>query len=406
MAAQTLCQACITGIGTVSPFGIGGREIVASIVRSKQTAVRPITSFSTQALSSHLGGEVIGALPVGENEGRRWSRVSQMAVTASRHAVLEARLDAEQISHRLGLVVGTEFGDLRSTEAFHAGFIRRGPRGLRAFLFPNTVMNSMAGIVSIALGIKGPILTLNQSGIAGEVAMARALGLLWAQRADAVLVCGVDELFLTLYEALVLLNLPSPQSGNDELCRPLDIRHNGPVLGEGATAIIIETPEHANARGAQILGQLYSASWGSNKARLHHYPSISRLSSRVIDRTLRIGSISLGDVGAAYLSCSGDPPHDDAEATVLSRSFGPKGPLLTTVAHLVGDYGSMGVLRIAAATVTASTGILPQLHYLETPIRSDVRYAVDGLKPSSAFVLVHGIARGGSEAALLIGPPA
>ena len=405
MTVQQLLPVCITGIGTVSPFGIGGRDTVIRLISHNETAIRPITSFSTQELSSHLGGEVLESLPIEDEEARRWSRVSQMAVTAARHAVSEARLSSEGVGPRLGLVIGTEFGDLRSTQEFHAGFLRRGPRGLRAFLFPNTVMNSIAGTVSIALGIKGPTLTLNQPGIAGEVAVARALGLLAADRADVVVVCGVDELFLTLYEALVLLNLPSPRGGHDEACRPLDRRHNGPVLGEGATAIVIERAEYAQAREAPILGQVQSASWGRLSARPHRYPSISALNSQIIDRTLQMASLAPDDIGAAYLSSCGDPLRDQAELALLSQSFGPDGLLVTTLAHLGGDYGSLGVLRVAAAAITASTGSLPQLHYLKTPLQPDLPYAVDKTLPASTSVLVHGIGRGGGEAALLISPP-
>jgi 3-oxoacyl-(acyl-carrier-protein) synthase len=111
------------------------------------------------------------------------------------------------------------------------------------------------------------------------------------------------------------------------------------------------------------------------------------------------------EVGAAYLSGSGDPQHDTAELALVAEAFGSEQPLLTSITHLTGEYGGLGVLRVAAATMTATKGVLPTLSYLDQPIRSDVRFARHPEAPSPAIVLVHGLARGGVQTALLIGPP-
>lgn len=405
MAVLPPCRAVITGIGCVSPFGVGGSEVVASLLRANASAIAPIRGFATETFSHHLGAEVAVTNLVEDEEGRRWSRVSQMAVAACRQAVAEAQLSAPEALHPFGLVIGTEFGDLQSTEAFDVGFLQRGPRGLRAFLFPNTVMNSMAGIVSLALGIKGPILTLNQSGVAGELAVIRALALLAANRARAVIVCGVDELFSVLYETLGRLHVLSPCDGGDEACRPFDQRHNGPVLGEGATALVIETLEHAQAREAAILAEVYSAGWGAITTRPYHYPALSQLHYRLLGQALASAALSPKDFSVAYLSGSGDPYHDTAELALVAEAFGAGRPLLTSVTHLSGEYGSVGTLRVAAATVTATAGLLPTLSYLDQPIRSDICFARQPGAVSPSVILVHGLARGGMQTALLIGPP-
>ncbi|MEE8304595.1 MAG: beta-ketoacyl synthase N-terminal-like domain-containing protein, partial [Candidatus Tectomicrobia bacterium] len=266
-------QAVITGIGYVSPFGIGGRDFVADVLSANRSAIGPMTSFTTTDTAPRLGTEVPSRCLPASEETRRWSRLSQMTVVACRQAVADADLHESKARHHFGLVVGTGFGDLRSTEDFVLGFLRNGPGGLRAFLFPNTVMNAMAGTTSIALGLKGPMLTLNQQGVAGEVAVARAITLIRAGRAPAVIACGVDELFPMLYETLALLGIPSPRDAGEEACRPFDQRHNGPVLGEGATAIVIESPEHARTRGAPILAEVHGACWGGLPVSPNRYPS-------------------------------------------------------------------------------------------------------------------------------------
>jgi 3-oxoacyl-[acyl-carrier-protein] synthase II len=406
MATSLSCLAVITGVGCVSPFGVGGHALVRDILRANRPAVGPITGFATAGVVPRLGAEVpASALPEGD-ETRRWGRLSTMTVTACRQAVADAGLHHTEQLSQMGLVVGSEFGDLRSTEAFARGFLRKGPLGLSPLLFPNTVMNAMAGNTSIALGLKGPMLTLNQHGVAGEMAVMRAVALIRAGRAQAMLACGVDELLPLLYETLALLRVPSPRDGRAEACLPFDQRHNGPVLGEGATAVVIESPAHAQARGAPILAEVRGTCWGGQPARPHRYPTPSRVHRRVLEQLLSDAAVSPQEVTAAYLSGCGDPQHDAAELAVLAATFGATGPLVTSVTHLAGEYGGLGTLRVAAAAATVHSGVLPRLDYLCQPIRADVRFARQSLPRPPRLVLVHGLGRGGTQTALLLQRPA
>jgi 3-oxoacyl-(acyl-carrier-protein) synthase len=301
--------------------------------------------------------------------------------------------------------VGSEFGDMRSTEAFSLGFLHKGPLGLSPLLFPSTVMNAMAGTASIALGLKGPMLTLNQPGVAGELAIIRALALLRAGRAAVVIACGVDELFPLLYQTLVQLRVLSPRGRGDEACRPFDERHNGPVLGEGASAVVIESPAHARARGAPILAEVRSLCWGGIPTPPGRYPALRHRQPQILPQALCEAGVRPEDIGLAYLSGSGDPQHDALELACMTAAFRPPGPWLTSVTHLTGHYGGLGTFRVAAATVTVGTGIAPILDYLCQPMRADVRFVVQPVAPPPATVLVHGLAHGGMHAALLVGRP-
>lgn len=397
-------SAVITGIGHIGPLGSGGRDVITAFVHANTTAIGPLAEFPTHRSTRRLGALIPESALEPTEEARRWSRIGHMAVTACRHAVADAGITESKTLHRFGLVIGSEYGDLQSTEAFDAGFLRRGPRGLSAFLFPNTVMNAIAGTVSIALEVKGPMLTLNQPGVAGELAVARAIALIEAGRAPAVIACGVDEIFPILYEALGLLNVPSPRGGGEEACTPFDQRHNGPVMGEGATAVILETPEHAQARAAAILAHVRSAHWGGLPARPYRYPSLAQLHHRLLNRTLNAAAVPSDAIDVAYLSGSGDPDQDTTELALMAGLFGVDGPCITSVTHLVGEHGSLGALRVAAAAITASSGVIPILDYLRNPIRHDLRFATHPLPATPATVLVHGVARGGVQAALVVGP--
>lgn len=405
MVVAPAYRAMLTGIGCVSPFGVGGAALVAEMLTANVSAIRPVTHGAPTGRRSQLAAQVPAACLPETDESRRWSRVSYMTVLACRQALAEASLDSAVVPGPVGLVIGSHYGDLRSTEAFCQGFLRKGPLGLSPLLFPSTVMNAMAGMSSIALGLKGPMLTVNQSGVAGELAVARAVALLRAGRAQAVLACGVDEVLPLLYDTLAQMRVLSPRDAGEEACRPFDQRHNGPILGEGATAVLLETPAHARARGVPILAEVRGACWGGIPTRPGHVPHRTPRPPSVIAQALRDAAMRPEDIELAYVSGNGEPQHDARELDCLADIFGTPGPLLTSITHLTGDYGSLGTLRVAAAALTLRQGVCARLEYLDEPLRPTVRFTTAPLTKPPATVLVHGLAMGGTHIAIVLGGP-
>lgn len=123
----------------------------------------------------------------------------------------------------------------------------------------------------------------------------------------------------------------------------------------------------------------------------------------MLQQAWREAGVRPADIGLAYLSGSGDPQHDALELACITAAFGSSSPLLTSVTHLTGEYGGLGAFRAAAAVVTVGRGIAPILHYLCQPMRADVRFVVQPLPQPPAVVLVHGLARGGTHIAMLVG---
>src|SRR5262245_11829141 len=212
----------VTGIGSVSALGAGAGATVADALSRGRSAVGPIRAFPTDGCPSRLGAEV-GDLTahLSENETRRLARASQLAVVAARLAVSDASFRPDELPG-LGLVLGSHWGDFRSPEAFALGFLQRGVLGLSPLTFPNTVMNAMAAQVSIAVGVRGPMLTLNEVDVAGDLAVARGAALIAAGRASAVLAGGCDEICSILYREMSRLGTMSPAEPGPEGCRPFD----------------------------------------------------------------------------------------------------------------------------------------------------------------------------------------
>jgi 3-oxoacyl-[acyl-carrier-protein] synthase II len=353
----------ITGVGVVNAGIVGDSAAVGAFL----AAPRPTPGVEEGGIG-RVPSATLTAL-IDAADARRLSRVCQLAVAAARLAVRESGVDP---ARGLGLVVGTEFGDLASTHAFADGFLERGPSGLSALLFPSTVMNTMVATTAIAVGAKELALTLNAPTIAGELAVARAAAAVAAGQAPAVLAGGVDEL-----DAVVARELPGLGFGGDR-------------LGEGAAFVMLESRTAAQARGAAILGEIASASWRALPARPWGVGRARR--SRAVAAALAGAGVDAARLGAVYSSASGDGARDAWERAVLAAALGPQAPPAAALARLLGRHAGLGVLRVAAAAWTARSGLLPAA---TEPVTSLTR-----VWPRPG--LVHGLARGGAHVALVV----
>jgi 3-oxoacyl-[acyl-carrier-protein] synthase II len=350
----------VTGVGVVNAAIVGDSSALGAWLAQPRAAVR--TRIGAGRPAARLPEATLDGL-IDPTEGRRLARVCQLTIAAARLAVAEARLDS---AIERGLVVGSELGDFTSTIAFADGYLARGPAGLSALLFPNTVMNTMAATTAIAVGARGLSLTLNAPTIAGELAVARAAAAIAGGRADTVLAGGVDEL--------------DPLVGET-----LDALGDEGVRGEGATFLALEAEATARARGATVLGRIAGAAWRSLPAR--PWGVGRRVASRAIGEALAQADRPVPDW--LYASASGDRLRDAWESRVLAAALGPDAVPSVSLGALLGRHAGLGVLHAAAAAWTARGGLLP-----DAAGGPPARVGGGGL--------VHGLGRGGGHVALAV----
>jgi 3-oxoacyl-(acyl-carrier-protein) synthase len=353
----------VTARANVVITGVG---VVTAAIAGDSAALGAFLAAPAAPPQGALGAGAVAAL-IDPAEGRRLSRVCQLTISAARFALRESRLDPEV---GLGLVVGTEFGDLASTHTFADGFLARGPAGLSALLFPNTVMNTMVATTAIAVGARHMALTLNAPTVAGELAVARGAAAVASGRVGAVLAGGVDELDPVVERELAHFGLGAERRG------------------EGAAFVVLESRVAARARGATVLGEVSAAAWRTMPARPWGVGRTRR--SRAIDAALRAAGARPADVEWVYASGSCDEARDRWEAAVLGAALGPMTPT-SSLGSLLGRSAGLGVLRVAAGAWTARSGLLPV-------INGTTR--VERVRPGRG--LVHGLARGGAHVALVV----
>jgi 3-oxoacyl-[acyl-carrier-protein] synthase II len=368
---MTRTRVAITGVGVVNAAIAGGRDALHAWLGA------PSVPSSVSGQEREPAGRAVPddrlAQWIGADEARRMSRVCQLTVVAARLALADAGLAA---GAALGLVVGTEFGDLRSTAAFADGFLSRGPTGLSPLLFPNTVMNTMASAAAIAVQARDASLTFAAPTVAGELAVARAAAGVAAGRLETVLAGGVDQI-----DGLVQSVVRTQTDRAD-------------THGEGATFLVLEPWEAAVGRGARVLGEVLGVGWRSLPARSC---GVGRgKEPRAIDAALADAGIAATDVRCVYGSASGDRARDLWEAALLAQRFSVES---TALALAIGRHAGLGALHVAAAAWSSASQTLPSVR----PAGAGARIPETGVaRVERGPGLVHGIARGGTHVALVV----
>ena len=396
----------VTGMGLVTPLGIG-RKTFANNLFGGVCAIHPIDGFDTTSFKSKLGGEVHDFAPgefISGRTLRRMDRLSRIVTASARMALEDAGIDLDGTDrNRIGIVMGTAFGATDVAARFAGTLFTDGPRRVNPILVPNTVMNAPAGHAAIELGLRGINTTVNHREASAETAIAYAATQIRQGRADVVLAGGGDILspfFLTVLERFMAL---SPQDGGEEQARPFERDRNGPVAGEGAGLLCLESLESARSRGATVYCEL--AGWGMSgaPAPTNDWPDDPAAMVSAMQKAMAMGDVRPGDIDTISAAASGGIRSDRLEARALEQLFeGGQQPAVTALKGAMGENFASGGIRSAAMALSIHHGIVPPTPGVENPISSIDVVSAKSRKMNTNHGLINACASGGTFVSLLL----
>ena len=395
---------CITGIGVVSPIGIGKEEFLSSLKDGK-SGIEEIKEFDTHFSRSKKGGMVLNFHPkdfIPAAKIRRLDRASQFAIAAAKLALADGKFSVTQEnSSRVGIVLGSGFCGLSSSEEFHRGQVLKGFLDLNPMLFPNTVPNAPSSYVSIELGIQGVNSTLVQSFCTAEAAIFFACDQLRKGKADLILTGGVDELSEFLFRGFSELQLLATDEGQGEKSCPYDKMRNGLVLGEGAGLLVIENEEHARARGVRIYGYILSYSFVGKSSQGD--------GSEDLGRSIKMALEGKEGVPIDYLSGAGNSSKvlDALEAKGIKKTLTHQYLQLpaSSIKSMTGEGIASGGMRMVANVLSMENRFIPPtINYLNPDTTCDLQYVIDQRLDREIQTILHlGISPENCFSSILVG---
>ncbi len=358
----------ITGLGIVSPLGIGVDENWKNILAGK-SGITKITQFDATGFPSTIAGEVknfdISKYLV-EKEARKMDRFIQLGMAAGIEAIKDSGIQVtEANAERIGVYIGSGIGGIHTIESTTRLFLDKGSRRISPFYIPMSIINMVAGNLSIMYGMKGPNLAMVTACATSTHAIGDAGRLIEYGDAD-VMIAGGAEATITPTAIAGFGNARALSTRNDEpeaASRPWDRDRDGFVLGEGAGIVVLEEREHARKRGAKIYAELIGFGLSGDAYHMTSPPEDGEGAARCMLNGLRNAGINSEQVDYVNAHGTSTALGDKAETRALKVAFGDHAYKL-----VVSSTKSMtGHLLGAAGAVEAIYTILAIHHQIAPP---------------------------------------
>jgi 3-oxoacyl-[acyl-carrier-protein] synthase II len=369
---EGLRRVVITGLGAVTPIGNDVSQYWEGL-RSGRNGVAGITLFDASRHACRFAAEVKGFDPSGwlePKESKRWDRFCQFGVVAAKQAVAHAGLTIDASNqHRVGVAIGSGVGGLLMMETQAQVLHERGPDRVSPFCVPMMIPNMATGLAAIAVGAKGPSTAVATACAAGSNAIGDAFRLIQLGLADAM-VCGGAESAITPLGVAGFASAKALSFRNDDpatASRPFDAERNGFVIGEGAGVLVLESLEHAQARGATVLAEIIGYGMTCDA---HHItaPSPGGVGgAEAIRLALADGRLTPEDVDYINAHGTSTPANDSNETSAIKSALGERAhqiPVSSTksmTGHLLG--GSGGIEAVAAVLAIQHQLVPPTINY-------------------------------------------
>lgn len=376
-------RAVITGMGVISPVGNQLDEFWNNLIEGK-SGIGLLTRFDTSNLPTKVAAEVKNFEPtdwINKKESRHMDRFAQFGMAAAKMALQDSGLDLEKVDkERAGAVMGCGIGGVITFEEQKEVLMAKGSSRITPFFVPMLISNMAAAHLSIEFGLQGSSMTIATACASATNAIGEALRIIQRGEADVVF-CGGTEAPITslAFAGFCAAKTMSTEKENPEQAsRPFDKRRSGFVMGEGAGVLVLESLEHAEARGAHIYAEL--AGYGSTSDAYHITTPIpgGAGATRAMRLALDDAGVSVEDVDYINAHGTSTGPNDATETAAIKTLFGSYASKLaisstkSMTGHLMGAAGAIEAI-ICAISIERGA-IPPTINYGEPDPECDLDY--------------------------------
>ena len=348
----------ITGLGIVSPVGIGVAQTWQSIVNGK-SGIGRITHFDPSLFACQIAGEVkdfdvTQYLPA--KDARRMDRFIHFGLVAGMEAFKDSGIEVnEKNAERIGVNIGSGIGGLPMIEDTHNDYLGGGPRKISPFFIPGSIINMISGNLSIMFGLKGPNLAMVSACTTGTHCIGESARIIEYGDAD-VMVAGGSEATISALAIGGFSSAKALSTRNDDpatASRPWDKERDGFIMGEGAGVLVLEEYEHAKARGAKIYAEL--AGYGMSGDAYHMTAPSTDGPKRSMLNALKNAGLNPDQVDYVNAHGTSTPLGDKNETEALKLAFGYHAKKMVVsstksmTGHLLGGAGGIESLFCALA---------------------------------------------------------
>ncbi|WEV54379.1 beta-ketoacyl-ACP synthase II [Leuconostocaceae bacterium ESL0723] len=367
-----MTRVVITGMGAVTPLGNDTQTYLDGIFDEK-LGIKPITKFDASETGITVAGQVDGFDPakrVGKRESRKLDLFSQYAIDAADQAMEQAGLKSDtdnpqetkvEDPTRFGVILGNGIGGLTTIQEQVIKMHDKGPQRVSPLFVPESIPNMVSGNVSLRFGAKGVNFTVVTACASATNAVGEAFWRIQSGKADVMLTGGseatVNEIGIAGFAALTAL---SKETDPKQASKPFDKNRHGFVLGEGSGILVLESLEHAQARGANILGEVVGYGVSSDAYHMTSPAPDGEGAARAMKDALADANLKPEDI--SYINAHGTATgaNDSGEAEAIASVFGPNSVLVSSTKGMTGHLlGAAGAVEAVASVGAIDRGELP-----------------------------------------------
>ncbi|QAY65571.1 beta-ketoacyl-ACP synthase II [Paenibacillus protaetiae] len=386
----------ITGLGVMTSLGTEVEPFWGNLLEGK-SGVSYIEQFDVSEYPTRIAAEIKNFNPedyVERKEARKMDRFVQFAVAASKSAIADAKLEvgANVDAERVGVIVGSGIGGLGTWEEQFSLLTQKGPKRVSPFFIPMMIANMASGQVSMLTGAKGPNTAIVSACATGTHSIGESFRLIQTGQVDAM-ICGGAEATIRPTGLAGFSAMRAMSTRNDEpekASRPFDTGRDGFVMGEGAGVLVLESLEHAKARGAHIYAEVIG--YGLSSDAHHMTEPDPDGAARCMTMAIRDAGIKPEDVDYINAHGTSTPVGDRSETNAIKQAFGDHAYKLAVsstksmTGHLLGAAGGVEAVILA---LTLQNGIIaPTINLEEQDPECDLDYVPNQARKADVKVAI------------------